>query len=1403
MDTVNTADYPETGDGYNSLTKVGNKNYKNYKQYEGSYKNQKYFGGEISDSGCGPTSVAIVASGLGIDKTPGDIASIIKEKYGDISSSNTLKEALTDIGITAEAKPNNSTDTTVKDIKNNLESGKPVIISVINPGDNKYSSDNHFMAILDIKGNTITISNPGRNDNGGTVTDDINNFVKTYMPGCNYILIKDVKIDSATNKKEVSTSSNKLVLVGDSRTVGMYNSVEGASNGSEVNTKGKSGNYWIGRVSEGLNWLKNTGIPSADANITSGSAVVIMLGVNDLGNSDGYISTINKYANELESKGAYAYFVSVNPIEESKSSYAVTNSQIKEFNRKMKSGLNSKVIYIDIYEDTYNKLKSGEYGTLDGLHYDSSTYKKMYNVIISRITGKSSNVKEEFESKVETCDISNGGYNAIYTSGTTGRQFKEFKQNSDNFSYPSIPGSFWGQECGLVSAGIIGSAYNNITFEDMAKYSSISRALSDFCGQTVSEENKGSVDNFANALSNGAVAVIHYPGYSTLGHYLAVLDISSDKSQVYVSNPDIYDTPDTGKIYEGWNPINRVHDAIDEIFYITDDGSKVDYTGTGTSSSVNMSANIKKKDTDGYKIDIDLDKEIEKMLAYIKSQNFDIGRYMKDSKYKEHLKNYIKAAIVTQYPDLRTAKEIAEDDKIPDNEVQGCIRVKRYADGETKSFSQGVLSGIKDSEDDGRYLSYMPYKEFTELVENGEKTALNYFSLDSSNNMVIAGWETMDVEITQPVQTNVDEAGEAPSTYNEKIEPHNVNYQKLVTKSIDYVSQVSNYQMPFSLLWTLTVYGNDETFVDDLAKLVINTDIVIGIYDATNVKIYTHDISYSKTETVESSVNTLDTDDQTPHASESTNLTKVEVTYKFVAKEIDTLKTDTPTLKIKHADMWTAIYDLDYKVVTKQDQKQDTSTKADETLETNYYFYTDGHYASGNQPSNEAVRSRLNDVIEEEVESVVNRKVEEEQQKYSYRYDVISKFIEDYWSTQGNDSYKYKAEYQLLQIKDVQTNVINMIIMGASDEEVDRVFSMDNDIMVKYAMQVNAESRGVDRDKGNPQGISEVNSIVKSWIRDNKSGSELYNKLTNNGSDTGRAKTYEELYLDISMTETKKKVDQKEIMTTDTTTATVEEVPTSDGNNVRMKVEKNGRENSFVKLLYHSKSAYSNLRIINSWFFESMEDTATIADMIDLMKYLFQKTYGMDIDLSPEDIQNVINSLNPGTTKNTSGSSTLEGQDTESIYNYLIGQGLSNAGAAGLMGNMEGESGFMTDSVESWYLYGDDYRKEYTRKVDSGEISRDEFIYNGGGYGLVQFTWWEYKRDLYDLAKEKGKSISDMELQLEFIIDTFRKRFPSLYDTLTTSNDLYTCTYAVLSEYERPAVYNTEQRYSYAQKYYK
>ena len=124
----------------------------------------------------------------------------------------------------------------------------------------------------------------------------------------------------------------------------------------------------------------------------------------------------------------------------------------------------------------------------------------------------------------------------------------------------------------------------------------------------------------------------------------------------------------------------------------------------------------------------------------------------------------------------------------------------------------------------------------------------------------------------------------------------------------------------------------------------------------------------------------------------------------------------------------------------------------------------------------------------------------------------------------------------------------------------------------------------------------------------------------------------------------------------------------------------------------------------------------------------------------------------------------LTGKDTaEKIWNFLIAAGLNKYGAAGLMGNLEKESGLNPENLENLCERrlkeaGKPYctDKAYTAAVDAGQISRAEFLNplpgKQYGYGLAQWTSAGRKAGLYDLAKSKGVSIGDLEMQLEFLI---------------------------------------------------
>ena len=130
---------------------------------------------------------------------------------------------------------------------------------------------------------------------------------------------------------------------------------------------------------------------------------------------------------------------------------------------------------------------------------------------------------------------------------------------------------------------------------------------------------------------------------------------------------------------------------------------------------------------------------------------------------------------------------------------------------------------------------------------------------------------------------------------------------------------------------------------------------------------------------------------------------------------------------------------------------------------------------------------------------------------------------------------------------------------------------------------------------------------------------------------------------------------------------------------------------------------------------------------------------------------------------------SLAVSNQEQIWVYLRGQGLSQPAVAGIMGNLEAESGYyptnLEDSVNKKTGLSD---AEFTAMVDNGTISRAEFsrsstygVYGGVnqgmyGYGLAQWTWYTLKEGLYDFAKAQGKSIGDLTMQLDYLLKTSR-----------------------------------------------
>ena len=160
--------------------------------------------------------------------------------------------------------------------------------------------------------------------------------------------------------------------------------------------------------------------------------------------------------------------------------------------------------------------------------------------------------------------------------------------------------------------------------------------------------------------------------------------------------------------------------------------------------------------------------------------------------------------------------------------------------------------------------------------------------------------------------------------------------------------------------------------------------------------------------------------------------------------------------------------------------------------------------------------------------------------------------------------------------------------------------------------------------------------------------------------------------------------------------------------------------------------------------------------------------------------------------------------DEQKIWNYFKSKGLNNYGCAGLLGNLQAESGLRSNNLQNTYEtklgYSDD---GYVTAVDNSTYTN--FIYDAAGFGLAQWTYWSRKKSLYEYAKSKNKSIGDLEMQLEFLYKELSENYKSVLTTLKTAKSVKEASNVVLLKFECPydqSVAMQNKRASYGQKYY-
>lgn len=166
-------------DGYFTTFTTIDENKKTYKELKqngnSSWAQNSYWGGNMEENGCGITSLAIIASGYGMNITPEDL----RKEFYPVLDGNDFGSVLknyynienTDFLYDTSYFSNNY-------ILEHLKTNRPVLVCVWNkPHDNRWTTASHYLVLLACdNSNKVYVSNPngGKNDSKSSGWYDIN-----------------------------------------------------------------------------------------------------------------------------------------------------------------------------------------------------------------------------------------------------------------------------------------------------------------------------------------------------------------------------------------------------------------------------------------------------------------------------------------------------------------------------------------------------------------------------------------------------------------------------------------------------------------------------------------------------------------------------------------------------------------------------------------------------------------------------------------------------------------------------------------------------------------------------------------------------------------------------------------------------------------------------------------------------------------------------------------------------------------------------------------------------------------------------------------------------------------------------------------------------------------------------
>ena len=148
------------------------------------------------------------------------------------------------------------------------------------------------------------------------------------------------------------------------------------------------------------------------------------------------------------------------------------------------------------------------------------------------------------------------------------------------------------------------------------------------------------------------------------------------------------------------------------------------------------------------------------------------------------------------------------------------------------------------------------------------------------------------------------------------------------------------------------------------------------------------------------------------------------------------------------------------------------------------------------------------------------------------------------------------------------------------------------------------------------------------------------------------------------------------------------------------------------------------------------------------------------------------------------------------IWDFLLNATGNAYGTAAVMGNLMAESSLNPRCVTGIK------DPEYISKADNDEI---DFANDRHAFGLVQWCYPTRKGGLQKYAKQTGRSVGHLQMQLEYMAKEMSESYKSVWKAVTEAKSIRGASDVVMLKYEKPATTTEaakQKRADYGQKYY-